>query len=108
MLVTLFVALLFANQEPATGQPTGPAPVEQAAGTRTLTAAQERESAVVCRREPVTGSNRTRRICERQGVIDYNRQQAQRWHDSVMSGMGTPDCVGDPGSPQCTVAERRD
>lgn len=97
MLKVLILGLVLAGQSP--GQ-TPPAPAPAAAAPAPAAPGGEAggdtgEQAIVCRREPVTGSNRTRRVCERVGVTDYNRDRAQQWRDAVVDRRGTLECETD-------------
>ena len=106
MLAVLLLVLMSGPQDAPTAPQAVPEPAEHARADNGPTAAErERESRIVCRREAVTGSNRTRQVCERQGVIEHVRQQSQRWHDDILSNMGTPDC---DTSPQHCATRRSD
>jgi hypothetical protein len=99
MLAALLFVLLLQSQDAAPGADAGREPAVQARAeveAQPLSAARERESRIVCRRETVTGSNRTRKVCEREGVTDHVRQQSQRWHENVLSGLGSADCQTNP------------
>jgi hypothetical protein len=97
MFAALLLALLLGTQDPTPEpEPTREPAAQVRAEAEPLSPARERESRIICRRETVTGSNRTRKVCEREGVIDHVRQQSQRWHENAVSGMGTPDCRTTP------------
>ncbi|MDQ8029403.1 MAG: hypothetical protein REJ23_11800 [Brevundimonas sp.] len=101
MLITLLFALMISGQDqvvaPAQDGPRVESAAAPAAGTQAL-ASNADDQRVVCRRERETGSNRSRNVCTRVGVADYNREAARRWRDNVVDSRGTPACATDPSS----------
>lgn len=101
MLLPLLFALLISGQDQASSPAQVGSRVENAdataTGTRAL-ASNPDDQRVVCRRERETGSNRSRNVCTRVGVADYNREAARRWRDNVVDSRGTPECDTNPGS----------
>ncbi len=98
MLLTLLFALMISGQDQVAPAAQTEPRVESAAtpapGTQPL-ASNADDQQVVCRRERDTGSNRSRRVCTRVGVADYNREAARRWRDNVVDSRGTPECDTD-------------
>ena len=101
MLKVLVLGFILAGQSPVQTPPasTPPltAPAAEAPGAQA--SADTGDQVIVCRRETATGSNRTRRVCERVGVTEYNRDQSQRWREQVVDRRGTLECETDAGCP---------
>ncbi|MDQ8029402.1 MAG: hypothetical protein REJ23_11795 [Brevundimonas sp.] len=104
MLTAILFSLAVISQDPtpapapvieeplATAVQAEPRAEEAQAGERpTELASSPRDQQVVCRRERSTGSNRSRNVCTRAGVADYNREAARRWFDNVVDSRGTPE-----------------
>jgi hypothetical protein len=104
MLAVLFVSLLLGGQDAPSmpdAEPREAAPAE-AAARGPNTSATPNGTQPVCRREIVTGSNRTRKICTHPEVTEHLRQQSERWLENVVDRRGTLECEADnscgPGS----------
>ncbi|MDQ8028944.1 MAG: hypothetical protein REJ23_09465 [Brevundimonas sp.] len=101
MSVVLVLALALLGQDaPA---PSAAASAPAATTTTAATPAGSNSGGeIVCRREPVLGSNRVRRVCERAEVAEYHREQSRRWFDNYIDRRAPLDC--ETGSSTCPTA----
>lgn len=100
MLTALLLTFAIFAQDPQdqaanTNRSTSPAQDEIVGGTVSAT---EATGPVVCRREAVTGSNRTRRVCVRPEVAEHNRRESERFFNTFRDSLATPECATDPGT----------
>lgn len=101
MLKVLLLCLALAGQDANPTAPEAeprpvPADGPSAAPASADTAAVPEQGPIVCRRETVTGSNRTRKVCTREEVADYYREQSRRWLNNTVDSLGTPECQTNP------------
>ncbi|HWQ87780.1 hypothetical protein [Brevundimonas sp.] len=104
MLKVLLLCLVLAGQD---ATPTAPdaesrlavrADSPSAAPASADSVAVPEQGPIVCRRETVTGSNRTRKVCTREEVADHHREQSRRWLSNTVDALGTSECLTDPGT----------
>lgn len=95
MFAALLFSLVLSGQDPAEA----PAPAEpranglsEMAADRDVPGANTGDQRIVCQRQRETGSNRSRNVCTRVGVANYNRDRARQWRDSVVDNRATPEC----------------